>query len=128
MSGGAIRKFIENKKLVCPSIITNSSFHPRHMEMQCRTEEETKVLLNDLSTNRDLTSDLSFEVKRPPFFKTIPFAVPEGTTTEKILGTLNELYDFEEEDITFLRATPSKTEGYKDWHFLMLDSLARDII
>lgn len=128
MSEDAIQKFIESKKLVCPSIITNTTFHPRHMEMRCRTEEETKVLLNDLSSNIDLTNDLSFEIKRPPLFKTILFSVPEGTTTEKIIGTLNELYNFEEEDVTFLKATPSKREGYKDWHFLMLDSLARDII
>lgn len=128
MSGAAISDFLE-KKVVCPKIITKVFRHPRHLELLCRTVEETTAILADLKEHQVLSEDLTFQIKSPPLFRVILFVgVPEGTELKYILKTIDEIYYFDPEDVTFLRTTPSRLNKGKDWHFMMHENLARAII
>lgn len=128
MSGLAIRNLLEKQRINCPAVILDIEIFPKHMELFCRTIEETQVVLSDLKSHTRISEELFFSIKSLPYYRTILFGVPDGTTFEYIKSTLDGIYNYNPKEISFTKAVPSKRPSSKDWHLILSKNLAMAII
>lgn len=117
-----------SQNIPCPTVITDIQQERHNLELLSRTAEEKDAIIADLRSHKRLEETLTFATKTLPLQNSILFGVPVGTTFHYILDSLDCIYEFELEDVTFLKAVPYRSQECRNWFLLLPLPLAAAII